>query len=212
MHRVITLLEKIRELQQKEDIHTIDVDLMLDYTKVLYADLLELRNKLHFKERLDIPSAPDNAYIASGMEENHRELEESRPTSAPAIELDINTARYESPPAPEANNEPEAAGPGPAPQVSTTSFHADRPQSAAFRDMDVRRLIGINDKYLFISELFGNNKEGYEEVIDHINGFETEEEALAWINTEVFDKYHWNEEQEAVQSFYQTLGDYFASR
>lgn len=45
--RIPTLLQKIAELSEHPDRRTrIDVDLMLDYTRVLYADLLEWRDKL----------------------------------------------------------------------------------------------------------------------------------------------------------------------
>lgn len=45
--RIPTLLQKIAELAEHPDRRTrIDVDLMLDYTRVLYADLLEWRDKL----------------------------------------------------------------------------------------------------------------------------------------------------------------------
>jgi hypothetical protein len=45
--RIPTLLQKIGELAEHPDRRTrIDVDLMLDYTRVLYADLLEWRDKL----------------------------------------------------------------------------------------------------------------------------------------------------------------------
>src|ERR1044072_7236492 len=45
--RIPTLLQKLSELSSQPDHRTaIDVDLMLDYTRVLYADLLEWRARL----------------------------------------------------------------------------------------------------------------------------------------------------------------------
>ncbi|MCB0699281.1 MAG: hypothetical protein KDC11_05500, partial [Chitinophagaceae bacterium] len=45
MQRIPTLLSKIQELSNKKDIAEIDIDLMLDYTRVMYADLLELKKQ-----------------------------------------------------------------------------------------------------------------------------------------------------------------------
>jgi len=39
MERISTLLEKIEALQRRNNVTAIDIDLMLDYTRVLYADL-----------------------------------------------------------------------------------------------------------------------------------------------------------------------------
>lgn len=41
MQRIPSLLKKIADLCEKEDLAAIDIDLMLDYTRVIYADLLE---------------------------------------------------------------------------------------------------------------------------------------------------------------------------
>ena len=47
MQRITTLLQKLTELSAKVEKNTIiDVDLMLDYTRVLYADILDWRNKI----------------------------------------------------------------------------------------------------------------------------------------------------------------------
>ena len=50
MERIATLLDKIREISTKPDAGIIDIDLMMDYTRVMYADLLEWRNKVAFTQ------------------------------------------------------------------------------------------------------------------------------------------------------------------
>ncbi len=49
MQRIQTLLKKIDDLAKKgEKLDLIELDLMLDYTKVVYADLMEVRsNKVY---------------------------------------------------------------------------------------------------------------------------------------------------------------------
>src|SRR5690349_18813231 len=47
MQRISTLLQRLTELSAREkDYELIDIDLMLDYTRVVYADLLELRKNV----------------------------------------------------------------------------------------------------------------------------------------------------------------------
>ena len=46
MQRIATLLQKLTELSTQGKPTQIDIDLMLDYTRVIYADLLEERKKL----------------------------------------------------------------------------------------------------------------------------------------------------------------------
>jgi hypothetical protein len=50
MERIGLLLEKIKELNNAPTKTVIELDLMLDYTRVMYADLLEWRSKLSFSE------------------------------------------------------------------------------------------------------------------------------------------------------------------
>ena len=45
MQRIATLLQKLTELSTQGKPSQIDIDLMLDYTRVIYADLLEERKK-----------------------------------------------------------------------------------------------------------------------------------------------------------------------
>lgn len=73
---------------------------------------------------------------------------------------------------------------------------------------DIRRLVGINDKYLFISELFGNDKDAYEAIMDELNNLETHQQAVNWLNA----KMHWDDEQETVQSFYGLLSNFFSAK
>lgn len=57
MQRIDTLLQKLNELARlKEKASLIEIDLMMDYTKVIYADLIEWRNRTQFIDR--IPTEP----------------------------------------------------------------------------------------------------------------------------------------------------------
>jgi hypothetical protein len=78
---------------------------------------------------------------------------------------------------------------------------------------DIRSYIGINDKYNFISELFSNNAEAYEEILNEINGMESAEEARYFLeNSGVTTLYKWQEDGFSEQIFYNVLNQFFAAK
>ncbi|HVZ56141.1 MAG TPA: hypothetical protein VG870_05735 [Chitinophagaceae bacterium] len=67
---------------------------------------------------------------------------------------------------------------------------------------DLRKAIGINDRFLFINELFRGDEAMYERSIKTINSFHLFAEAEYWINRELVVKLGWNQDQELVRHFY----------
>ncbi len=67
---------------------------------------------------------------------------------------------------------------------------------------DLRKGIGVNDKFLFINELFRGDDAMYERSIKTINGFRILPEAEYWMNRELKVKLGWNDSKETVQLFY----------
>jgi hypothetical protein len=187
MQRIPTLVQKLHDLSKTDGdkISVIDIDLMLDYTRVLYADLLEWRTRIQFSESVAEPAQADTASYAEP------ETVPMPTSSAPSVELTSQVQSYDLP------EEKTASG--------TTGL-------VDSGDGDVRKRIGINDKYQFISELFGNDKEAYEQALNHVNNFNSYEQAVEWLDEHVHTKYGWNDEDLAVQSFYDTLNNFFASR
>jgi hypothetical protein len=70
---------------------------------------------------------------------------------------------------------------------------------------DLKKAIGINDRYLFINELFRGDETMYERSIKTINSFSILPEAEYWIQRELKLKVGWNEDSEAVQHFDQLV-------
>lgn len=70
---------------------------------------------------------------------------------------------------------------------------------------DLRKAIGINDRYVFINELFRGDETMYERSIKTINSFNIYGEAEFWIKRELKLKLAWNEDSEAVQLFDQLV-------
>ena len=70
---------------------------------------------------------------------------------------------------------------------------------------DLRRAIGINDRFVFLKELFNGDEVMYERSIKTINNFQVLQEAEFWINRELKLRLGWNDTKEAVQHFYQLV-------
>jgi hypothetical protein len=70
---------------------------------------------------------------------------------------------------------------------------------------DLRKAIGVNDKFVFISELFRGDEAMYERSIKTINTFHILPEAEYWMNRELKVKFGWNDTNDTVQHFYQLV-------
>ncbi len=70
---------------------------------------------------------------------------------------------------------------------------------------DLKKAIGINDRFLFIKELFRGDEVMYERSIKTINGFSIYPEAEYWIKRELKLKLAWDETNPAVKQFDQLI-------
>jgi len=70
---------------------------------------------------------------------------------------------------------------------------------------DLKKAIGINDRYLYINELFRGDETMYERSIKTINGFSILPEAEYWIQRELKVKLGWNDSNETVKQFNQLI-------
>ena len=70
---------------------------------------------------------------------------------------------------------------------------------------DLRKGIGINDRFVFVKELFRGDDAMYERSIKTINGFNIYSEAEYWIARELKHKLGWNDGNESVKHFYQLV-------
>lgn len=70
---------------------------------------------------------------------------------------------------------------------------------------DLRKAIGINDKFTLINDLFRGDEAMYDRSIKTINSFHILQEAEYWMNRELKVKLGWNDSKENVQHFYQLV-------
>jgi hypothetical protein len=70
---------------------------------------------------------------------------------------------------------------------------------------DLKKAIGINDRFLYINELFRGDESMYERSIKTINSFSILPEAEYWIQRELKTKIGWSENNETVKQFIQLV-------
>jgi hypothetical protein len=75
---------------------------------------------------------------------------------------------------------------------------------------DLKKAIGINDRFLFIQELFRGDETMYERSIKTINNFTIYAEAQYWIERELKVKLSWDNEKSVTQDFYNLVKRRFA--
>lgn len=70
---------------------------------------------------------------------------------------------------------------------------------------DLKKAIGINDRFVFINDLFRGDEVMYERSIKTINGFRIYPEAQYWIERELKIKLGWDDSKEITRHFYQLV-------
>ena len=70
---------------------------------------------------------------------------------------------------------------------------------------DIKKAIGINDRFLFINDLFKGDEAMYERSIKTINGFSIYPEAEYWIRRELKTKLGWDDQHDTVKQFDQLI-------
>ena len=78
---------------------------------------------------------------------------------------------------------------------SSESFLAGKPVD------DIRKAIGINDRFLFVRELFNGNSSLMNQTIDQLNEFKSFDDACMFLST----NFNWSHDNEALPAFMSTV-------
>lgn len=291
-NRIQLVLGKLLQLLQQKDKTAIDLDLMLDYTRIIYADLLEERSGLSIAaakgdaahapmtaaseatntDRLDTDPSPSVPKIATkgvadtaaramhqgeeateSPEPSAKDIEDQKqaypgkedtgaaekdaefqteiaveeqlaePAEQPVHEEELEPAHIDS----EQHSGIVLEEPIPAAtirkddysdQMKETStpveMEGERPVQFAAKapntKRDIRKSIGLNDRYLFQNELFDNDKFEYEAALDFINNADSKDTVHQYFTEHFVDKGLWEVEDETVQSLYGAVDKYFS--
>jgi hypothetical protein len=230
---IAAILQQLEILNAGSTLHQIEIDLMLQHTRDLYAQLLELQQYRHqhaqphgiVQTEIIETNLPEAELIAETPEVEIKPAEliqklhtstDPEPTLDDLLPQILEQAAEAHTPIPPVANMPEEFIAEILPthhSKPTASLQAQtiiappEPKTEA----DIRKLIGINDKYQFISELFGNDKETYEIVLTRLNKLGSYADAVTWMD-EVHTENRWDDEHPTVISFYDVMSQFFASR
>ncbi|HAN18560.1 MAG: hypothetical protein A2X13_13985 [Bacteroidetes bacterium GWC2_33_15] len=213
----------VNRFENPNQVHQIDIDLAMSKVRNLYDILLKLNSQesyiseYHKEEKSTI-------HKQSEKEDNVKEknvstnkpviIEKTLPE--PEIIFEKNIKKEEIKKGPVVDEEKQKKV-NQKKQDSTTEIIADRFQSKTFmhdtiskgktdtRDVsskmkskpikDINSAIGLNDKFVFIRELFNGNKEQFSETIQLLNNFDTFENAIGFLK----DNFKWDFEEATVE-------------
>src|SRR5204863_10123227 len=75
---------------------------------------------------------------------------------------------------------------------------------------DFKAAIGINEKFLFINQLFEGNLQRYSEAIEKVNAFSDLQSAKQFIAVELAARLNWHEDNENVRNFMELIARRFS--
>jgi hypothetical protein len=152
------------------------------------------------EEPIPAPSQPIEAL---------KDLKLDEPIISPPVEQERPLFTPEAVPVKPAP-QPEAAKPGPSLNdlLAKTNGKSDEPVKAPIADL--KQAISLNEKLLFIKDLFNGYNLAYSEVIDIINKMSSFEAADSYLQNNYAAKNNWANKQATVDQFYELLNRRFS--
>jgi len=89
--------------------------------------------------------------------------------------------------------------------VNSAAESPKRYQEAPQRIKDIKSAISLNDKLMFIKDLFNGYSLAYSEAIELLNRFESFEDADRFLRTNYAEKNNWDSKQASVEKLYAVL-------
>ena len=169
-----------------EDLHSIDIEALLDSSRLLNEKLIVLNYLLEnrIKDSPSIKEHPISKDIDK-IEENQIDL------------MDViveEEAKSENPIISSSN-----------PNKSINEIHSNSPQTSLADQfgqqsiLDLNKEIGINERYLMTENLFAGDSEECSDSIQKLNEFENLIQAKDFLKNELFKKYNWNSKSNHVK-------------
>lgn len=218
MNKINNMLSELQQLlnQKSSDsgFSRLELDLMKQKTRAFYDALLHLETDDERKlalpnvektSKLAYPpidktsktensiSNEENFYLKkdgalpSQKDENKPEPEEDTTDKTPQPQEDFSSPKTTL----DLFSEPPAASLGESLAENKQHALGDTLQQSPIHDL--REAIGINDKFVFINELFKGDLEKYNKILDELNGFSSLKGAQTYL-TELSVQHQWDEE------------------
>jgi len=212
---------EIYKLDNVESISLIEKDIILDKIKYLYELVYYLEvnqsNKLHITSSSEVESRNIEEVLDKNIDNN---LKEDKIPFIPQVENEekdkkverekIKFQQFEND---KTTDKKEV--------VSDTSRVSLNDKLRVFNEKetiadkinkqllkDLKKAIGINEKFLFINNLFKGNSEDYQLAIDFLNNIESYSDAENYINT-LSLKYNWDKTTDAYNEFMNLISKKF---
>mgnify|MGYP001160267748 FL=1 len=169
-----------------EDLHSIDIEALLDSSRLLNEKLIVLNYLLEnrIKDSSSIKEHTTSKDIDK-IEENQIDL----------IDVIVEEeAKSENPIISSSN-----------PNKSINEIHSNSPQTSLADQfgqqsiLDLNKEIGINERYLMTENLFAGDSEECSDSIQKLNEFENLIQAKDFLKNELFKKYNWNSKSNHVK-------------
>ena len=231
LKKVSKLIEKINILHDNllspdEAISTIEKDLLLNYIRQLYEEVLvfqtsdertKTKDSAHHVIDLPAPAAETPAVSSPVVQKattNIVPASESIVQTEKLLEVDRKSSSLPTESLSNAN-EPIKEGPE---ETEDNSFNFSNELLSLFEVKEAKELseklsslpisnlttaMGINDKFLAVNELFGGNNTAFNECVNMINNMKSYDEAKSFLLRKVAAKYNWGDKEKhsKVESF-----------
>lgn len=218
LKKVSKLIEKINILHDSllsidEEISSIEKDLLLNYIRQLYEQVLDIGTEDQplkaipvVKEVIDLPKEikkeePNEVSESQVTEPTNGKTEiiqSAAIVSEPAEQVVLVQTEKENvveESAPEQSHDPIIMEEINEELVAMFEIKEAKELSEKLSNMPIKDLgsaLGINDRFLTVNELFGGDSSAFKSCIDHINGLESYEEAKSYLLSNVAQKYEWS--------------------
>ena len=237
LENILKIIQNIEnktiDLKNSDEIHKIEMDILLGRVRELYEILLQLDQdypytfkkgqKVEFQIKQENQS--ENKTTENPEEKPLQSIEPEKQEEKEPGEEVSGTEYHEEQQSANKNIQQEKSGKPSAsknkeygPEIIADKFqnsktfrHDNLAKNQQKNDVsskmqtkpihDLTKAIGVNDKFLFIKELFNGNKERYHEAIQILNNIPTFKEAETYLQ-ESFD---WDDEQPETKKFFDLI-------
>ena len=148
------------------------------------------------KESASVPA--EEVVVVEKVEVEPAPAPQPAPAPMPIPAPQLAPAPQSAPaPAPREEEVPQRLGDVIAKNVTTLAdkMAEEQPTAAYNRITDIRKAIGLNDKFLMIRDLFGGDANLYEDTINHLNEYDDLDECMIFI----VENFRWNPDSEGAK-------------
>jgi hypothetical protein len=206
MEKIPALLQKLDAQFRQSDWAGMQVTLQILQSELhAYQQPVQTTGRISAKVAVVLPTPPPEhaIYVQSPLDEPAAESSPANPKIShwPEVSLqEVPTLSHQKPFQREVNESLAAPDNSLNEQLRAPKNEvADSLGGSPIKDL--KRGIGINDRFLFIQELFRGDEVMYERSIKTINNFQILAEAEYWIERELKLKLGWQEDQVATRHF-----------